>query len=132
MNLHLTKKDFRLNAGGQHRNKHMNCCRITHIESGLISVGTSNKSRTANQREAFMSLSKKVIEWYLNKEEKDKLDLTPVIRNYNEHRNEVHDKESGLKEPWKSVMNDATNMIEARRKVMLCNDKIKVFIDEQV
>ena len=49
--LHLTKKDFKLDwfngsgAGGQHRNKHQNCCRITHIESGLTSIGQDSRSR---------------------------------------------------------------------------------------
>ena len=39
--IHLTKKDFKIEwfsgqgAGGQHRNKHQNCCRIVHLESGL-------------------------------------------------------------------------------------------------
>ena len=36
-----TKKDFKLDwfsgsgAGGQHRNKHQNCLRLTHIPSGI-------------------------------------------------------------------------------------------------
>jgi len=39
--IHYTKKDFKIDwysgsgAGGQHRNKHQNCCRIIHIESGF-------------------------------------------------------------------------------------------------
>ena len=61
----ITKKDFTLTwfsgtgAGGQHRNKHQNCCRIKHNESGVIGTGQSNRTRVANQREAFNSLTKK-------------------------------------------------------------------------
>jgi len=58
----LTKKDFDIQwfsgtgAGGQHRNKHQNCCRMTHIASGAKATGQSNKDRLANQREAFRSI----------------------------------------------------------------------------
>jgi len=44
--IHLTKKDFKIDwysrsgAGGQHRNKHQNCCRITHLATGLCEKGT--------------------------------------------------------------------------------------------
>jgi protein subunit release factor B len=121
--IHLTKKDFRIQwysgsgAGGQHRNKHQNCCRITHIDSGLSAIGTSSKERRANQREAFNALAKRVIT-HLTPRESRKI-CTAIIRNYNEYRNEVHDKASGLKMPWKSVMNDIGPMIEARRKAEL-------------
>ncbi len=55
----VTKKDFKVDwfsgtgAGGQGRNKLMNSCRLTHIASGAMSTGQSNKSRVANQKEAF-------------------------------------------------------------------------------
>jgi len=58
----ITRKDFTLTwfsgtgAGGQHRNKHQNCCRIKHNESGVINTGQSNRTRVANQREAFTGL----------------------------------------------------------------------------
>jgi peptide chain release factor 1 len=60
----LTKKDFTLTwfsgtgAGGQYRNKHQNCCRIKHNESGVIGTGQSNRSQVANRREAFVGLTK--------------------------------------------------------------------------
>lgn len=53
-----TKKDFHIDwfsgsgAGGQHRNKHQNCCRITHIETGLRAQGTESRSRATNQEVA--------------------------------------------------------------------------------
>jgi len=60
----ITKKDLKIDyfsgtgAGGQHRNKHQNCVRINHKDSGVIVTGQSNKSRQANIREAFNSLVK--------------------------------------------------------------------------
>ena len=58
----ITKKDFKIDffsgtgAGGQYRNKHQNCVRIHHIESGAIGTGQSNRNRAANIKEALQSL----------------------------------------------------------------------------
>jgi len=60
----ITKKDLDIEffsgkgAGGQHRNKHQNCVRMRHIESGVVTTGQSNKERQRNIREAFDSLIK--------------------------------------------------------------------------
>lgn len=60
----ITKKDFDINffsgtgAGGQHRNKHQNCVRMTHKESGTMSTGQSSRSRESNLKEAFRNISK--------------------------------------------------------------------------
>ena len=34
---------------------------------------------------------------------------------YNQSRNEVHDKLSGLKQPYTKVINDISDMIESRK-----------------
>lgn len=58
----LTKKDFKVTwysgkgAGGQHRNKHQNCCRIYHEPSKAMGRGTESKSRQQNQKMAFKRL----------------------------------------------------------------------------
>jgi len=120
--IHLTRKDFKIDwysgsgAGGQHRNRHQNCCRITHIETGLTAVGTGSKERTANQREAFNKLAKRVITRLTPKETRNI--NTTVIRNYNQSRNEVHDKASGLKMAYDIIINDIEPMIDARRAAM--------------
>ena len=122
--IHLTKKDFKLDwfsgqgAGGQHRNKHQNCCRITHLESGITINGTASRSRVENQRTAFTKLAQLVISWYHNQENKDPNISDEVIRNYHAVRNEVHDKASGLKQPYKKVVigGNITDMVEARIK----------------
>lgn len=120
--LHLIKKDFKLEwysgqgAGGQHRNKHENCCRITHLESGLTVNGTETKSRVSNQRTAFNKLAKMVMAWY-NDDSKERINTTEVIRNYHAVRNEVHDKASGLKQTYKKVVieGNLSDMILARK-----------------
>ena len=60
--LTLTKKDFVIwyysgtGAGGQHRNRHMNCVKIRHAASGVTGCGTEQKSRIQNKRMAFKRL----------------------------------------------------------------------------
>ena len=60
----VTKKDFDITyfsgtgAGGQHRNKHQNCIRILHRDSGAMVTGQSQRSRIANQKEALNNLIK--------------------------------------------------------------------------
>lgn len=62
-----TSKDFDIDwfsgtgAGGQYRNKHQNCCRITHKETGLRSQSTKHRDRVSNQRAAFMRLAQMLI-----------------------------------------------------------------------
>lgn len=58
----ITKKDFEITwfsgkgAGGQHRNKHQNCCRLKHLDSGVISIGQKERSRQRNLKFAFNNL----------------------------------------------------------------------------
>jgi len=58
----ITKKDLIIEyfsgtgAGGQYRNKHQNCVRLKHPESGVLVTGQSNRDRIANLKEAFNNL----------------------------------------------------------------------------
>jgi len=60
----VTKKDLKIEffsgtgAGGQYRNKHQNCVRIHHQDSGAIVTGQSNRNRQSNIREAMQNLVK--------------------------------------------------------------------------
>lgn len=60
----VTKKDLKIEwfsgtgAGGQYRNKHQNCVRIHHPESGAMVTGQSYRERPANVREALSNLMK--------------------------------------------------------------------------
>jgi peptide chain release factor 1 len=46
-------------AGGQHRNKHQNCCRIRHVPSGLVE-SSQCRTRTQSYSEAFAALQLRV------------------------------------------------------------------------
>ena len=58
----IKKKDFKIDffsgkgAGGQHRNKHRNCVRMLHIESGVHSTGQTSKERKTNIQNAFKKI----------------------------------------------------------------------------
>lgn len=127
--IHLTKKDFNIDwfsgtgAGGQHRNKHQNCCRITHIKTGLRSQGTEYRERISNQRAAFNRLAKLIIAHYSQDDIDQPERATDVIRNYHAVRNEVLDKSSGLRREYRQVVigADLSEMIDARRKSMASN-----------
>lgn len=102
-----TKKDFKLEwfsgtgAGGQHRNKHQNCCRITHIESGLSTTGQNSRSRTENQRDAFKRLAQKLIAFYSD-DEQERNHSDHVVRTYHFERNTATD--GVVSQPVASVM----------------------------
>jgi len=122
--LHLTKKDFRLEwysgtgKGGQHRNKHQNCCRIIHLETGIKAQGANSRDRITNQREAFERLIARIQGYYAALDAPERRVNSEVIRNYHAERNEVLDKASGLRLPYKHVVieGDLREMIEARWK----------------
>ena len=67
----VTKKDLKITyfsgkgAGGQHRNRHNNCVRIHHPESGVTVQATENKSLIQNKTLAFKRLvvDKKFNNW---------------------------------------------------------------------
>lgn len=107
--LHLTKKDFNVDwfsgtgGGGQHRNKHMNCCRITHIATGLRATGQSHRDRPSNQAEAFERLARLVIAYYAGPAPDRRMD-GPTIRTYHEKRGEVKDHRSGATAPYREVL----------------------------
>lgn len=124
--LHLTKKDFRIEwfsgtgKGGQHRNKHQNCCRIIHIATGIKAQSTDARDRPTNQREAFRRLVARLLSYFHSIDEVKPEINTNVIRNYHAERNEVLDKASGKRQEYKYVVisGNLADMIEARRSVM--------------
>jgi ribosome-associated protein len=46
--------------GGQNRNRHYNCVRIHHLPSGVIVVGTEERSQLKNRESAFQRLIEKL------------------------------------------------------------------------
>lgn len=59
----VTKNDLEVDwfsgtgCGGQYRNKHQNCCRIRHKDSGAIATGQSQRDRVSNLKEAMENLT---------------------------------------------------------------------------
>lgn len=92
----MTKKDFEISwfsgtgAGGQHRNKTQNCCRITHKESGLSATGQNSRSRVSNQNDAFRALARKLVAYY-SQDESTRNFSQVIVRTYHFERNVVTD-----------------------------------------
>jgi protein subunit release factor A len=124
--LHLTKKDFKLEwfsgtgKGGQNRNKRQNCCRITHIETGIRAVGQNGRDRVENQRVAFKTLAARVIAYYQALDDQPPERITEEVRKYHAERNEVLDHASGLRLLYTDVVEDGnlSDMIEARKSAI--------------
>lgn len=118
----VSKKDLEIDwfsgtgAGGQHRNKHMNCCRIKHKESGITAQCQEFRERQANLKTAFERLAQKLIAYYTAKEETT-VDVSERVRTYHEGRNEVIDHASGVRSTYKKVVldGDISEMIAARK-----------------
>lgn len=47
--------------GGQHRNKHQNCCRLIHLPTGLIQTA-AGRERTSNLRQAQEDINRRLDE----------------------------------------------------------------------
>ncbi len=123
-----SKKDFKIDwfsgtgAGGQHRNKTQNCVRITHIQSGLKSVGQRGRSRHQNFSEAFSALGKQLEAWIvaqINKDATERIKNTETIRTYHAVDNRVVDHASGFRVAYDSLERQFGLLIEARRNALL-------------
>jgi protein subunit release factor A len=129
--LHLTRADFELEwfsgsgGGGQHRNKHDNCCRITHKATGLRAQGTAHREREANRRDAFHVLAARILDYYSNESKPGRRTTGTKVRTYHAVRNEVIDHASGHRATFKRVVVDANlgEMIEARRRSLVVRCK---------
>lgn len=115
-----TKKDFNIDwfsgqgAGGQHRNRHQNCCRVTHLPSGITKQSTAFKERRFNLRACLHEIAaelKPLLEKDLMAVDAPRSD--EVIRTYNTVDNRVIDHASGHKSSWKQL--DIDEMIIARK-----------------
>ena len=106
--MNLTRKDFELQwfsgtgKGGQHRNKHQNCCRIVHIATGLKTVGQRSRSREENLEDAFKRLAAKLIA--AETKQKERRHADEVVRTYHVERGEVIDHATGLRAGVQSVL----------------------------
>lgn len=86
-------------GGGQHRNKHANCCRMVHKPTGFKATGQAHRERPANRRDAFDALVKKLLP-LMKAAVLDRpgvLEMTERVRTYNFPRQTVTDHRTGKK-----------------------------------
>jgi peptide chain release factor 1 len=103
--------------GGQHRNKHQNCCRVKHKATGIRAHGTNSRSREDNKAAAIKACTERVEEFY--HEDTERFRATDErVRTYHEPDNRVLDHASGKTDTYKNVVigGNITDMIEARAK----------------
>ena len=110
----VTKNDLEVDwfsgtgCGGQYRNKHQNCCRIRHKDSGAIATGQSQRDRVSNLKEAMENLTKspKFKAWVkvrVGEVTGEKADIEAKVDRAMRHlKFEVKDEEGN----WKEVQED--------------------------
>lgn len=121
----MGEEDFRFEwfsgtgKGGQHRNKHQNCCRCIHIPTGITANGTNSRSREANKETAYTTCRSRV-QAYFYKDKERNLAGNERIRTYHEPDNRVTDHASNVTDSYTNVVikGDMEKMIEARAKVV--------------
>ena len=99
--------------GGQHRNKHQNCCRATHLPTGLTALGTESRSRESNKKLAMARLGERVRQ-HLHKDTERYRASAERVRTYHAPRNQVIDHASGKVFSYKDTLQDIGPAIEAR------------------
>ena len=119
----ITEEQFRFEwfsgtgKGGQHRNKHQNCCRCIHEPTGIMANGTSSRSREDNKRQAYITCLSR-IQAHFHKDKERFLAGTERIRTYHEPDNRVVDHSSGFTDTYQNVVLKGfiDEMVEARAK----------------
>lgn len=121
-----TKKDFKLDwfsgtgKGGQHRNKHQNCLRLTHIPSGITVSATESRERPANQRTAFQRLKPKLAAWVREQlNEGSGFRSNETVRTYHAVDNRVKDHASGVQIAYSDLDKRFPDLVDARRDAVL-------------
>jgi protein subunit release factor A len=125
-----TRKDFVLDwysgsgAGGQHRNKHQNCLRLTHVPSGITVTAGEARDRPSNMRRAFERLKPKLVAWVRAQiGEGDYPRSDELVRTYHEADNRVTDHASGAQMAWSELDKRFGDMIEARARAGVTGKK---------
>lgn len=121
-----SRKHFRVDTfrsggkGGQHQNKTDSGVRIVHLPTGLTAECRETRSQPQNKKIAFHRLAKLLLEWH--KAEDKKLNVRvrndAIIRTYHAVENRVKDHESGFVQSWDEVLDDISDMIDARHRFL--------------
>lgn len=121
----ITEDQFRFEwfsgtgKGGQHRNKHQNCCRCIHEPTGITANGTNSRSREDNRLAAYNTCRSRVVAHFHEDKERF-LAGTERIRTYHEPDNRVVDHASSTVDSYTNVIvkGDIEGMITARAKAV--------------
>ena len=121
----ITEDQFRFEwfsgtgKGGQHRNKHQNCCRCIHEPTGITANGTNSRSREDNRLAAYSTCRARVAA-HFHKDKERFLAGSERIRTYHEPDNSVVDNASGMTATYTNVVvkGDIETMITARAKAV--------------
>jgi protein subunit release factor A len=125
MTIKITEDQFRFEwysgtgPGGQHRNKHQNCCRCIHVPTGITATGANARSREHNKRSAYSTCLARVVAHFHEDKERHAAG-TERIRTYHNVDNRVVDHASGHQDTWTNIIEKSNleEMIDARAKVM--------------
>ncbi len=103
--------------GGQHRNKHQNCCRCIHEPTGITANGTNSRSREDNKAAAYATCRARVSA-HFHKDKERYLAGKERIRTYHEPDNAVYDHASGEQDTYVNVVikGNMETVIEARAR----------------
>jgi len=107
-------------AGGQHRNKHQNCCRMTHIPTGIMVTAQEERSRDQNQRVAFKRLADKLIPIMKQEVQKERYAAPEErVRTYHEPQDRVTDHRLQGQWTYTDVLegNGLEEIIQALRRI---------------
>lgn len=109
--------------GGQHRNKHANCCRIHHRPTGLSAQSTRHRSRHANFRDAAKLLQARISAHATQQTERYRAS-DDRVRTYHAERNVAIDHASGTVTPYRDLIEkgnvvDLQRHIEARKRSIM-------------
>lgn len=123
--MQITEDQFRFEwfsgtgKGGQHRNKHQNCCRCIHEPTGTTANGTSSRSREDNRRNAYIVCRARV-ERLFHRDTERYLAGNERIRTYHECDNRVTDHASGYTDTYTNVMvkGDLAGVVDARARAV--------------
>ena len=105
--------------GGQHRNKHQNCCRCIHEPTGIVANGTNSRSREDNKAAAYTVCRSRVLAHFHTDTPRYQAG-NERIRTYHEPDNRVVDHASSLTDSWTNVIikGDIEPMILARAQAV--------------
>lgn len=106
-------------SGGQHRNKHQNCCRCIHEPTGITANGSTSRSREENKRSALATCRARVEASFHTDTERFQAGHER-IRTYHECDNRVVDHASGYIDTYQNVIdkNNIEEMIAARARAV--------------